>query len=283
MTFRPHLRPPRPAVLAAPLVLFAALLAACAGRVETVHTSPGFARADLAAGRLGVGGVVLASRLALDPALAAPAGVPAGDVLAQADVLAGQLYGPLLAAGPGVPVWPWPAVREACGDSLLAGVLGAFARGSVLRPAQLAPLADALDQVRYLALARVEKDEITLHEGVEAAVRKQRARDGRDVHAGSLDPALKTRRKLTVTLDVYDLAAGRSVWTATAERHRDQLYDFSGSAAGERPSVVPTGEPVITADGRPLPTADFATVLGEACDALARRLLAPPAPDGEGR
>ncbi|MFO7608083.1 MAG: hypothetical protein R6X35_02620 [Candidatus Krumholzibacteriia bacterium] len=282
MTHRPHFRLPRPAVLAAPFVLLAVGLAACAGRVETVHTSPGFARADLATGRLGVGGVVLASRLTLDPALAAPTGVPVGDVLAQADALAGSLYGPLLAAGPGVPVWPWPAVREAGGDSLLAGILDAFARGGVLRPAQLAPLAAALGEVRYLALARVEKDEITLDQSAEAAIEKQRARDGRDVHAGSLDTALKTRRKLTVTLDVYDLAAGRSVWTATAERHRDQFYDFTGSAAGEPPSVVPTGEPVITADGRPLPTADFTDVLDDACKVLARRLLVPPE-DGASR
>ncbi|MBE0566921.1 MAG: hypothetical protein IH621_13255, partial [Krumholzibacteria bacterium] len=161
---------------------------------------------------------------------------------------------------------------------LLAAVLGAFARGGVLRPAQLAPLAGALGEVRFLALARVEKDEITLHEGVEAAVEKQRARDGRDVHAGSLDPALKTRRKLTVTLDVYDLAAGRSVWTATAERHRDELYNFTAQDGQARPPVVPEGEPVITADGRPLPTADFTRVLGDACQALAQRLLAVPAP-----
>ncbi len=263
-----------------PAVTFglAAVLAACAGKVDTIHTSDGFARADLAAGRLGVGGVVLSARLDRDPARPAPDGVPLDDVLAQAEAWAPVLYGPLLAAGPDVTVWPWPAVRDACGDSALVQVLTAFARGGVLLPAQLGPLAAALDEVRYLALARVEQDETTLHESAEGVMENQRTKDGRDVHGSPRDPALKTRRKLTVTLDVYDLAEGRSVWTTTAERHRDELYNFTAQDGQDRPPVVPDGEPVITADGRPLPTAEFTQVLDDACQALAQRLLATTTP-----
>ncbi len=261
------------------LLILSTIAGGCAGNVRTVHHSADFYRADLTAGRLAVGGCVLSSVLAGDARRQVPDGLPAGDVLAQADAWSPVLYGHLLAAGPDVPVWPWAAVRGACPDSLLEDVLRALARGSVLRPAQLTPLHQGLEGVAYLAVARITGDETTLHEGVGAAVDNQRVRDGRDLHGSPGDAGLKTRRKVTVTLEVYDLAAGRVVWTTTADRHRDALYDFAAAGAQGRPPVVARGEPVITAGGKPLPAVDFTDVLGDVCAALARRLLAPAGGD----
>jgi hypothetical protein len=251
------------------------LLAGCAGRVRTVHESEGFSHEQLAAGRLAVGGVVLAARAAADPSAAVPDGLPAGDVLAQAEAWSTSLFGGLLAADPALPSWPYGAVAGACPDSVLAFVLMDFARGGVVKPERLVPVAAALPEIGYLALARVEEDDLTLHEGAEAVMRDQRTRDGRDPHDAQLDRSLKVRRAVTVTMDVYDLATGRSVWTATVTRHRDELYNFADQPDADRPPVVPEGRPVITAGGQPLPAAAFTRVLDDACGALARRLLDP--------
>lgn len=261
-------------------VLLAGLLltvGACAGKVETTHESPDFSRADLAAGRLAVGGVVLSTQLLADPTQDAPDGVPADDLLAQADAWSPLLYGQLLAAGPDVPTWPWSALRDACPDSVLADALATIARGGVLKPVQLEPVAKTLSAVRYLALARVEANETSLHQGSVAAVENQRVKDGRDPHGSTLDRSLTTRREVTVTLDLYDLKAGRSVWTTTATRRRDMLYNYADAEDNLRPPLVGEGQPVITATGRPMPTADFTEVLGDACAALAQRLLTVPA------
>lgn len=262
-----------------PLLLAGLLLtvAACAGKVETTHESPDFARADLAAGRLAVGGVVLSSRLLADPTQDVPDGVPPGDLLAQADAWSPLLYGQLLAAGSDVPTWPWSALRDVCPDSVLGDALATIARGGVLKPAQLAPVARSLSAVRYLALARIEANETSLHQGSVAAAENQRVKDGRDPHASTLDQNLVTRREVTVTLDVYDLAEGRSIWTTTATRRRDMLYNAAEAGDGLRPPLVGEGQPVINASGKPLPAVEFTQVLGDACAALAQRLLTAPA------
>lgn len=249
------------------------LLAGCAGKVRTVHQGEGFDPARLEGAAIGVGGVVLAARAVADPAVAVPDGLPAGDVLAQAEAWSTSLYGGLLTARPGVAAWPHGAVAAACPDSVLAFALLDIARGGVLKPARLEPLGAALPEIGYLAFARVEDDDLTLHEGAEAVMRDQRTRDGRDPHGAQLDRSLKVRRAVTVTMDLYDLAAGRSVWTATVTRHRDELYNHAGLPDDARPPVVPEGQPVITAGGQPLPAADFTRVLDDACGALARRLL----------
>lgn len=257
-------------------IALAIVLAGCAGRVQTVHETAGFTRTELAAGGVAVGGVVLSARLAAAPAAELPEGVPVDDVLAQADAWAGALYGALLDAGAGGTVWPWTAVRDACQDSALATVLVAFARGGLPRPDQVTALAGDLAQVRYLALARVDDERTELRGDPEAALRQQRIRDGREPHANARDNGLTTRRTMTVTLDVYDLATGRSVWTATAERHRDELYNYTEAGATKEPGVVPEGQPVITAQGKPLPMPEFLDVVGDACGAAARRLLGEP-------
>jgi len=266
--------PRRSRVLA--LILLAALAAAgCAGKVETIHTSAGFAPADLAADRLGLGGVVLGARLASDPAAATPEDVPAADPFAQSEAWAPVLYRQLLVRARDVTVWPWPSVRDACGDSALAPVLATFGRAGVLRPEQLAALGADLDGLRYLAFARVDADDLSLEDMRSGSVANPQVRDNRDPHASNLSAAVKTRRTVTVTLDVYDLAQGVSVWTTTARRHRDELFDYEKAGAKPRTGVVPEGEPVITADRRSLPAPPFAEVFEDACGALAERLLAP--------
>ncbi len=258
------------------ILLLVLVAAGCAGRVQTLHEGEGYSRAALRAGRIAVGGVVMAARLQDDPDFVMPDGVPRGDVLAQGDAWSSALYGGLLAASPQTVVWPFPVVSSALEDSSLVDALQAVARGAVLHASQLQRLAAPLESLDYLAVARIDGDEQSLHEGTAGAVDNQRARDGRDLHGSPRDSALKTRRAVTVTLDVYDLAAGRSVWTATVTRHRDELYNFADEAGSGRPPVVPAGQPVITADGRPLPTADFTPVLQDACNALARSLLEEP-------
>ncbi len=157
-------------------------------------------------------------------------------------------------------------------------MLASFARGGAPRPEDLAPLAADLQQVRYLALARIEGDETELRGDPEASLRHQRVRDGRDPHASTADRSLTTRRTVTVTLDVYDLATRPLRVDRERRAQPRRAYNFAAAGAQVPRRVVPAGEPVITAQGKPLPAADFLKVLGDACAAAAQRLLGEPRP-----
>ena len=128
-------------------------------------------------------------------------------------------------------------------------------------------------QIRYLAYARVENDELSVEHLGPGAVENPQVRDNRDPHAAERNAIVKTRRQVTVTMEIYDLERGGIVWSATVRRQRDELYDFNAASADRKPDVVPQGEPVITATGRAVPSPEFTQVFADACGALADRLL----------
>ncbi|MCP4572166.1 MAG: hypothetical protein GY838_07400 [bacterium] len=210
-------------VLAAALIL----TAGCTTKVETIHTGADFTPAALEEGILVLGGFVMASRLALDPAQEMPPGFAPDGHADQSDAWAPLLYGQFLAGAPQVQVWPWDQLAGRSDSATVALVQASVARGGVLRRDQLDQLAADLPEARFLAVARLDRNEVSLHESTEHAERTSWERDGLDGETQVRDRSLVTRRLVEVTLDVYDLAEGRSVWTATATRDAKELYNFA--------------------------------------------------------
>ncbi len=249
-----------------------ALGAGCAGKMTTIHTAPDFDPAMLREAPVAIGGFVTSSRLLADPSQEAPGPMDTGDHLAQSDAWSPLLYGQFLTHASAVNVWPWSQVESRVAVAPLAAAHGALARGGLLRDAQLADIAAALPEVRYLALARLDGNEVTLHSSTEQAARTSWERDGVE-NDEARDRSLSTRRRVTVTLDLYDLATGRSVWTATVEQVATELYNFEKAEAGKRVGASGTTTPGITVQGTPRQGPPLDGVLEKACGRLVERLM----------
>ena len=248
------------------------LVAACTTKVSNVQTARDFDPAVLDEGVMAVGGFVASTRLLADYPTEKDA-PPAGDLLAQSDAWAPLLYAAFLAEVPQLTVWPWPTVQGVLTDSTLVDDLAIFARGGLLRPAQLEPMARALPGVRYLALARLDGNEISLHEPAGSVTRNQRDHDGRDLHTNEGVVSLTTRRRVTVTLDLYDLQTGRSLWAATVRHDAKELYNPDEAQPAAR-DTVQAGDPYIRVEGTPQQAPSFAAVLEAACAAAVKRMQA---------
>lgn len=250
-----------------------ALVAGCAGKVETIHTDADFDPANLEEGIVALGGFVSASRLAADPAQEVPAGIAPDDHIAQSDTWLPLLYGQFLALAPPVQVWPWPQIAGRVDSLALAVAHATIARGGVLRREQLEELAAGLPEVRFLAFARLDRNEVSLHNSTEQAARASWERDQVDGETQVRDRSVTTRRQVTVTLDLYDLQEGRSVWTATASRDAKELYNFEDAT-----ETAATGElaenPAVRVKGTPRQGPPLEGVLEQVCGKLVERLVA---------
>jgi len=246
------------------------LLAGCAGKVHTVHQTEGFDPADLKVGSVAIGGLVLSQRLDADPVSKVPNGAPE-DLHGQADLWSPVLYEKFLAYGGGTVIWPWPSTFDAMGDTIGGEVLRTAARGGVIVPDRLAKIAAALDGVRFLAVARVDGNEVSLLEASPTTSQMEQA--SRDPHDTQQRTWSKTRRKVTVTLDIYDLETHRSVWSSTADRRRDHLLSGDDQMLVEEEMPREPGDPLIDSRSAHLPASPFDKVLGDACAAAVERLF----------
>ena len=250
-----------------PLVV---LVAACTTKVTNVQTGRDFDPSVLDGGVVALGGFVASTRL-LDDYPVGPDAPPIGDLLAQTEAWAPVLYGAFLAEAPQMNIWPWPTVAAAVTDSTLADGLTVFARGGLLRPDQLDPVARELPGARYLALVRLDGNEVSLHESAGSVTRNQRDHDGRQLHANEGAANITTRRRLTVTLEIYDLQTGLSLWGGTIRHDAKELYNPE-DARTDAPDSLRTGDPYIRVTGTSQQGPPFMGVLEAACAAAVKRM-----------
>lgn len=256
------------AVLAAVLLL----AAGCAGKVETIHTDAAFSPADLQEEIVVLGGFVASSRLASDPAQEMPSGLAAADYFAQSEAWSPLLYGQFLAGAPTVQVWPWDQLVGRVDSLTVAAAHATVARGGMLQQAQLAQLAAGLPEARYLAVARLDRNEVSLHNSTEQAARTSWERDGVDGEREALDRSVTTRRRIAVTLDLYDLREGRSVWTATANREAKELYNYAEPEQEEATGEL-ADNPAVRVKGTPKQGPPLESLLDAACRKLVEQLF----------
>ena len=197
------------------LMLLAACLVwcGCSTRVKVMDAAPDFA-ADLAASRLvALGGVTVAPTV--------------GGALAPADELdaAEAFYRAFLGSRPDLIPWPVELVGEQVGAASLQALVGEYGRLGRLRPDQVQPLLAELDGCRFLALARLTEDAIES---------RSLSRDGFDPVRGDPEAeqtspwsmTVSTERTVKVTLEIFDLRSGRSVWRAQASARDLERYQY---------------------------------------------------------
>jgi hypothetical protein len=254
------------------LLLCAMMVPGCAGKVETIHTAADFDPAALETGIVALGGFVVATRLATDPAQEPPTGVAVDDPLAQSDAWSPLLYGRFLTDAPRVRTWPWSQVSGRVEPAHLAEAHAMIARGGVLRRDQLDELAAELPEVRYLAFARLDRNEVELQPSTEQAARTSWEREELENDTQIRDRSLTARRTVAVTLDLYDLRTGRSVWTTTASVEAGELYNFEEAQATEATGEL-ADNPAVRVRGTPRQGPALDGVLEKACGKLVESLL----------
>lgn len=207
----------RPTVTAC--LLFVLLgVAACAGHHAKVSRVAGEAptgRLAVGAEGLAVGGVVPAA--GLEPA------TPLGDEADHAALLHRLLQDAL----PGTPLMPQPVVQDMADPATLAAIRDEYARGEQVEAARLRRLGDELRGPRRLALARVERDELFFSAGNLRDLAERSPLAESSPHAGGHDAVRADawatlavgdpgKRKLTATLDLFDLTSGTRLWSMRA-------------------------------------------------------------------
>ncbi len=235
-----------------------AALAGCAGGVKDVMSDPGLDPGALLAGRMVVAGV--AARVdSVDPVLR--------------DRCGDALFGSFLAGRPDLEIWPQSSLAGAIGDSAHAALLDRVGFAHEIAPARLAGIADVMPGVRFLAVGRIDRDRTELSSSNTAA-------EARTLEDGSYDSALHVatdyRRRIEVTLTVYDLAAGEAVWTGVADRSRKishSQFEDSGKRASGGLAGRFAGSPGAP-ESPPDPTPDLAEMVGRAFADLIARLPA---------
>ena len=261
-------------------VLFLLLTAGCAGKVANTYKAEGYDPLAADGARYAVGGFVLGARAQLDRQAEYGTAAENADRGRQTDAWAPLLYGPLSAGRSDLIVWPWPAVRDNLPADGITALQEAYARGSVLPAGLVTALAADLPEVTYLVLARIDRNEIEIGENMPTATGVQPNSDGREPYdaTSQMTRTIKTRRTVAVTLDVFELSSGRSVWTGTAERNQTDLYSSNEKSGGDDLVVTPATEagapPEIRVKGASLDMPDLDGVLAEACAALVGNLFA---------
>ncbi len=263
------------------LILFLFLLGGC-GKVANIHHDADYDPMARDGAKYAVGGFVLGAQAELDRQ--AEIGTPDqnADPRYQTETWAPVLYGPMLTRRDDLEVWAWTALRENIPVDTITAVQTAYARGSVMPPAMFTQVAGDLPDITYLVLARIDRNDIEIGSNTPANLGNQAAIESRDPHTvvDQMTRTIKTRRTVAVSLDVYDLRSGRSVWSSSVERNLTELYSADNEDTGEELVVTPAVEegdlPEIMVKGASLAMPALDDVLAVACAALVKDLFAVP-------
>lgn len=263
------------------VILCLFLLGGCGGKVEQVHRAAGYDPLAADGVKYAVGGFVLGAGVEVvpEPGVVLLPGF-ADDPAAQSDAWAPALYGPLLAMRGGRDVWAWSALRDNIPADGITAIQTAIARGEVPTAGSLAQVAGDLPDITYLVVARLDRNEVMVSDTTPTGLRTDRRDPGGDVGAppNTLLGTVRIRRTVGVTLEVFDLGGGQSVWRGSVERQRTELLSSKSITEREDLVVVPPkgegGLPEIRVKGTALEAPALEGLLAEACEALVGNLFA---------
>jgi hypothetical protein len=276
------------AVSLLPLIMGATLLilTGCSSRlppgVETVYKE-----GELDAGKFIEGGVVLAGvvvaegvELNLFPDL--PAELEHSDHLKQAYYWNPQVVRALRGAHADLRVVPFSQLRVTLAEKTVLRLLERHAQRSHPRPGFWNELRHVEIPVRYLLLARIERDELEL-DSTKAMNHLGPQKDalgrvpdekpyGNDLKPG-LNPVIL--RHVELNLELYDIKTGRSVWEAWVKRLGEKRIEAHTPQSGVKFKVVdrPDGTQAIRATDRIEDAPPFAPVLDDCLEVLIAQLL----------
>ncbi|MFH2052698.1 MAG: hypothetical protein ABIK96_09570 [bacterium] len=232
-------------------------------RVDTVYRDQAIDLEELKKGGVAIGGVIVRDGVNLNchpdlPWLSTPA-----DNIEQS-----YNWSPLFGAclekiARDVKVMPFFRIRDLVVDDVLQAFHNRLAGGQSAPPDLLAEFRESLGGIRFLVIARIDNDNLTLtgtagHDGprtLPELIADDKRPGGwlfRKSETDDLDERLKQmmlQRDVTVSLFLVDLEEGRSIWEARAERAGTSFISqedealLSGSPQGDQiPGIFNLGD-----------------------------------------
>jgi len=180
----------------------------CGGGVKDVAGDPTLDPAALSAGRIIIAGIGVRPD-GVDPEIR--------------DRCGDELFAAMLAGRPDIEVWPQAVLADAVGDSFRAALLERIRFTNNLPAETLAEIAAATPSTRFLAVGRIDADELDRSSGDTAREARAREEGG---FSNAMAVETKLKRQVTVTLQLFDLETGKTVWSGTAERSRTTSHSF---------------------------------------------------------
>jgi len=243
------------------------LVAGCSTKVKLADEDPAFADAMMSAQELALGGVMAAPDLGVF------------DPVDQADA-DDALFGAFLRQGGDLEVWPRGRVADQLSEEVLAGLVGQYTATGRFNYLEVQKLEPSLAPCRYLAFARLTEDVISSDTNT-GELRDQEARAaGVPEHGDTWNSMVTTTRKIKVTLEIFDLTTGFSVWSAEARTSDRQSYDYEAPAAGadmiQERLADTSDDQVIQRHGGALRGADLIGLMAKAFGELVQRLPVAP-------
>ena len=201
------------------LIATSLALAACSTRVRDVEGAPDFHAQLAATPVVGIGAVTVAASM--------------DGILAPADSLDAveALYRSLLTAPVRLDIWHPTTISDLAGADSLHALTVEYARYGRLRPDQVQPLAAPLSGCSFLAFGRLTDDQIESNTQQGDAFNPEDRIEGTPERYSSWAAVVTVQRKVTVTLEIFDLTSGDSVWRGEAEAKDRQLYEYEDPSA----------------------------------------------------
>jgi hypothetical protein len=126
-------------------------------------------------------------------------------------------------------------VRTSLGDEAYKELVTEYGRTQIVAPDAMNTLTAKQPQLKYLVLARVNYNQVSRNKTLEDIYEKNEENESDSSTSETQDKGevvghtvhKEAERKMSVTLNIYDLAAGKSVWGGTVVKSRDNTNSYS--------------------------------------------------------
>jgi hypothetical protein len=267
------------------LLLLATLLgvAAC-GQPEVRFQSEGFPFEVILESGVATGGLVLNDRLVFEDTDMAESPDWISGPYGEADHWSHHLETACLLQAPELNRWAWPTVADQVDSTVMTELFQAYKRGSILKEQPLLRLGAELPATRFLLLARIDENDLSLHSNgaVSPPINEETSGLGKVWVPQDPQPlerrGYSQRRTVRVSMELYNLETGRSVWSASVSKNSDRMLD--GSSGAEPPAVRVSRDPdaesgiQILGHGGLSGGPTLEELLPDACEALVAELMA---------
>lgn len=251
----------------AALILMSSLLCGCATKVKLADTDPGFAAALSADPNLALGGVVVSEQVL---------GELAPDDAVMADEVVFRAF---LQHRPDLTVWPREAVDGRLEPDQLEAVRGQATAAGPLPVEAVRAMGEVLQGSRYFVMTRITADQVrTVTEGpTQDRDGFRPGAEGVPEDGGAWSNPVITERRLELSVDIYDLRDGRSVWQAEASSRARQHYEYEDALRDDATYVkdrlaAEDDEPTLSRTGVYLKTPDLMDLLEQALTKVVQQL-----------
>lgn len=193
------------------------------------------------------------------------------------------VFSGLLTGYPGLVLWSAPTVTDLVGDAQATSLRAEYGRLGGLAAARVAGLASSLQGATLLAIARLESDEVHTSTVIQDQANPEARVAGQGEHESPWAMTMATERKAKVSLELFDLQSGASLWRGHADARDRIRYAYDQPNIDPKTIVAEANRPraadedsLIVRTGDVLMRPDIVGMIRKACRDLAARLPGAP-------